>query len=209
MKKPFRVALSLWITPDFDEVLTGKRAPPRVNHSAVDFEALARLLKETFTYGPPVNIRVPNDTIDQVTMHERMSSPHGSDAHCEDFGRELIRCAGAQKGVVIDVRQSWQALHVLSDRDFAPPPVLIPFVIEAADFDDAMIWHASAKPCLGLPFPLPGIPTVHDIEQREDGQLPAVAQRRLADIFGSPFLPMALLDRMAMDKPPMEYGRST
>jgi hypothetical protein len=121
----------------------------------------------------------------------------------------LLKNAASQDGDVIDVRRAWQPLHSLADRNFSPPPVLIPFIIESADFEDAMMWLASAKPALGLPF-LPD--ALQEIlgESRDDknpeGELPEAFRERLGRIFGCDFVPSALLDRMAMDKPPKEYG---
>lgn len=207
MKSPFRVALALWLSPDFAPVLAGKMEPPRVNHSRVNFDALVQLLAATFHYGPPVTIRVPNDTIDQVTLHLRNNRMQGASLHCEDFGAVLLQCAKQQKGAVIDVRKAWHTYHALSDRDFAPPPILLPFVIEAADFEDAMIWCSSAKPPLGLPFLSPQMQVMigETPDSREVGVLPDSLKSGLATIFGCPFENSALLDRMAMDTPPAEY----
>jgi hypothetical protein len=104
-----------------------------------------------FTYGPPVRIQVPNDTIDQFAVHVRQTGKPGVSIRCEDFGSALLRCAKESSSDVIDVRNAWAPLHALPDRDFAPPPVILPFVVTAADFQDAIIWHSSTRPSLGLP----------------------------------------------------------
>jgi hypothetical protein len=81
--------------------------------------------------------------------------------------------------------------------------------MQAIDFEGAMIWHASAKPSLGLPF-LPDALQEMLGEARGDknpeGKLPDASRERFGRIFGCDFLPWALLDRMAMDAPPKEYG---
>lgn len=41
----------------------------RVSIIPIDFEKLAQALDEFFPYGPKVKIQVPNDTIDQVSVH--------------------------------------------------------------------------------------------------------------------------------------------
>ncbi|MFM0144954.1 hypothetical protein [Paraburkholderia sp. RL18-085-BIA-A] len=213
MSKVFRAVMGLWLAPDFTAVMEGNAEPPRINHSKVDFGELATALRELFPNGPHVRIRVANDTVDQVTVHYRSgislaTAPTGS-IRCEDFGHALLNNAASQDGDVIDVRRAWQPLHSLADRNFSPPPVLIPFIIESADFEDAMIWQASAKPSLGLPF-LPDALQEMLGESRGDktpeGELPEAIRERLGRIFGCEFLPSALLDRMAMDKPPKEYG---
>lgn len=212
MSKVFRVVMGLWLAPDFTAVMEGKAEPPRINHSKVDFGELVTALRGLFPNGPHARIRVANDTVDQVTVHHRSgislaTSPTGS-IRCEDFGHALLMNAASQHGDVIDVRRAWQALHSLADRNFAPPPVLIPFIIEAADFDDAMIWQASARPSLGLPFPgvrqdISGKPGG---DRPPEGKLPEAVRKRLGLIFGCDFLPSAFLEIMAMDTPPKEYG---
>ncbi|MBN3761023.1 hypothetical protein [Burkholderia sp. Ac-20365] len=217
MSNVFRAVFGLWVAPDFTSVMTGKAKPPHVNHSKVDFGDLAKALRELFAYGPHVRIRVANDTVDQVTVQHRngelsRARPPAGSIRCDDFGRALLKSATSQEGDVVDVHRAWQPLHSYADRNFAPPPVLIPFVIEAADFEDAMIWHASAKPSLGLPF-LPDALQESLLQSRGntdstnfEGQLPKASRERMGRIFGCEYLPYALLDRLAMDAPPKEYG---
>jgi len=207
MPKRFSAAMALWITPDFTEVEAGRRNPPYVNHSKVDFEAVAAFLSETFSYGPHVEIRAPNDTIDQVTIHSRVDRSNGPTMRGEDFGTEMLRCARSTKGSVVDVRKAWRSLHVLKDRDSAPPPVILPFVVEARDFEDAMIWHANAMPILGLPFLPPQLRAIAGLNEEEErqGMIDVKTRQSLEEIFGCPYKEFALLDRMAMDKIPKEY----
>lgn len=214
MTKVFRAVLGLWVAPDFTAVMEGRAEPPRTNHSLVNFEELVTTLKQLFPYGPPVRLRVANDTIDQVTIHHRsgdvqLAEAPAGDMRCEDFGYALLKTAGQQAGDVINVRPAWQSLHAYTDRDFAPPPVLIPFVIEAVDFEDAMIWHASARPRLGLEFlpdALQAIAGKGKGDPNQEGLLPKEFRERLGRIFDCDFMPSALLGRMAMDKPPTAYN---
>lgn len=207
MSKQFQMVCGLWITPDFTNVLAGRTSPPRVNHSAIDFAALHDALSELFPYGPPVQIQVPNDTIDQVAVHVRVSGEWGRSIRCEDFGSALLLCAKGTTQKVIDVRTAWASLHALPDRAFAPPPVILPFVVTAADFEDAMIWHTSTRPSLGLKVfdPIEAM-SAGDRNKPDNGWLPAWFLERLHQIFNAPFEPMSVLDRMSMDKPPPEYG---
>lgn len=193
--------------PDFSAGLAGRVQPPRVKHSAVDFEALQRALVEMFPYGPPVRIQVPNDTIDQVAVHMREQGRPGASIRCEDFGNALLKCAKESTGDVIDVRSKWKALYALPDRDFAPPPVILPFVVTATNFEDAMIWHSSTRPSLGLPaFDLLDAMQHRSKPMSENGEIPPAFLKQLAAIFGTPYEAMSVLDRMAMDPAPEGYG---
>lgn len=208
MQKSFQLALALWITPDFSEVLAGRAEPPRVAHSKIDFKELAEALAELFPYGPSVRIRVPNDTIDQVTIHFRSMDGNGQRMKCEDFGQAMLACAKKQSADIIDVRDAWSTLHQLPDREFSPPPVLLPFVVEALDFEDAMIWQSSARASIGLtPFDFLNASLHKPKEIDTQGSLPAAFQAQLLQIFGSPFERPTVLDRMAMDQPP-KYAKS-
>lgn len=206
MAKEYRMVCGLWVTPDFTDVLNGKVEAPRVNHCEIDFLALHGALSELFPYGPPVRIQVPNDTIDQVSVHERQDGLVGASIRCEDFGQVLLSARKVDEDI-IDIRKEWFTLHSLPDRNFAPPPVILPFVVTATDFEDAMIWHASTQPSLGLPMfdPMAAMTNASQPE-RESGTLPKLFRQRLESIFGTPFEAMSLLDRMAAEKPPAEYG---
>ncbi|CAE6969577.1 hypothetical protein [Paraburkholderia domus] len=206
-KKQFQMVCALWITPDFTDVMAGRAEPPRVNHSAVDFAALHGAMSELFPYGPPVQIQLPNDTIDQVSVHVREAGKRGVSIRCEDFGAALLHSAKHNDKQIIDVSAAWAPLHALADRAFAPPPVILPFVVTATDFEDAMIWLASTRPCLRLPMVDPANPELYaGQEAKQNGTLPPVFLQQLRTIFGTPFEPMCVLDRMCMDKPPQGYG---
>lgn len=202
----FKQVMALWLVPDFSEVEAGRREPPRLNHSQVDFRALANFLDTLFPYGPPVTIQVPNDTIDQVTIHMRQMPGQGfpEAMRCADFGQILLAQAVKQKQVVVDVRTAWQKLHQLKDRDFAPPPVMVPFVVTATDFEDAMIWAASCRPSIGLP-PFDVMKGATQ-EESHNGTLSNEALFSLEQIFGSPFMPMVVLDQIASSPVPA-YAR--
>lgn len=214
MHTPFRVVLGLYVTPDFSAVMAGTEDPPWVDHSNVDFVALASTLGELFHYGPPVRIRVPNDTIDQVTQQGRMGlipgqRKHPGDPRCGDFGTVLLECSKRQpNGSVIDVWDSWLPLHSLKDRTQSPPPSMLPMLIEAEDFEDAIIWHSSAKAALGLPFLSPEMARmVGEPERGEaEGKLPKAYCKRLGDLFGCKFEQFSIIDRLAMDRPPVGLG---
>lgn len=206
-RKKFQMVCGLWIAPDFSDAMAGREEPPRVNHSVVDFSALHRALSELFPFGPRVQIQVPNDTVDQVAIHVRQIGKRGASIRCEDFGTALLHCAKRNDQRIIDVSTAWAPLHALADRAFAPPPVILPFVVTAADFEDAMIWLAGTRPCLGLPkFDQVETMLYADQETKHNGTLPSVFLQQLGTIFGTPFEPISLLDRMCMDESPKGCG---
>lgn len=126
---------------------------------------------------------------------------------CEDFGQALLKGAKRSAAQVIDIRTHWAGLHALPDRTFAPPPVILPFVVTAEDFEDAMIWQANTRPRIGLKvFNVFEAMQARESTEAESGTLPSVFRERLAEIFGSPFQSMTVLDRMATDRAPKEYG---
>lgn len=209
--------MGLWIAPDFSEVEARRAPPPRVNHDKVIFTQLRDALQNTFKYGPHVEIFVPNDTIDQVTIHMRLGLV-GNEKHppeaalCRDFGQTMLEAFASAQNGVIDVRSAWLPLHSVNvqDRSFAPPPSLLPFVIEAVDFEDAQIWTASTRPCIGLePFDLMKAVMGEKTNDDEEGTLPPKLLSDLHKIYGSPFKRFCLLSRLASDPPPKEYGFGT
>lgn len=203
----FSMVCALWIAPDFSDVEAGIRPPPFVNHNDVDFSAVCTFLAELFPYGPPVKIQVPNDTIDQVTVHLRQARGTVPTMRCEDFGKALLTQAQRQRETIVDVRQAWERLHELSDRQAAPPPTIIPFVVTAEDFEDAMLWRASTRPALGLAMlDVMNFASAQSRPVDHEGELPAKGLAHLERIFGIPFKASALLDEMYSDPRPA-YAR--
>jgi hypothetical protein len=211
MKKTFNLVNSLWVSVDFADVMAGRAQPPWVNHDQVNFNALAELLSEAFQYGPPVRIRVPNDTIDQATVHARMGmiplSPgeKAGSPLLEDFGDALLRASHAGTDAVIDVRKLWSPFHYLKNRVKAPPPMVFPFVIEADDFEDAAISAASMLPSIGLPMPPFFGEDEHARLERQGtpGELPRPLRKGLEALFGCKFEKTAFLNRLASDPAPI------
>lgn len=205
----YRAAYCLWITPDFSEVMSGRAKPPRVNHDHVDFAALAALLQAAFHFGPPKTIRVPNDTIDQTTVHTRLGlvplpQKRGVGSYrCEDFGQAALVASRSGVEVVFDVRAAWKPLHYLPDRNFAPPPCGVVFVMESDDFEDNMIAGASLRPVIGMQMIGPGFSPP---PENESGRLPDALKSRLEHVFGCQFERECVVDRIAQDPTPGEYG---
>lgn len=142
--KRFKQVIALVAHPDFDQ---GK-PPPYIDHDQIDFNALRDLFAEQFDCGEPVRLRFPNDTIDQVTFHMRMVGQLPGDPAMRDFGQELLKLSNGEQSP-INVRESWRELHALPNRRRAPPPTLLPFVVEG-EFEAVQIWSSQAGMRLGL-----------------------------------------------------------
>lgn len=208
-KKPFLAAMALWVSPDFSDVMRGLSPPPRVNHSTVNFQALHQLFSDVFRHGPPHVLRVANDTIDQVVVHTRSGGvpikPKGKGSmQCEDFGELLIKVAARHEGAIIDVRSAWAPLQHM-DRDHAPPPMVIPFILETQDFEDALIWHHGSKVLLGVKQAINMHDPLDEDPSKHQGEFPSEAMRRLEQIFGCRFEPEVVLASMAYSKVPKVY----
>lgn len=69
-----------------------------------------------------------------------------------------------------------------------------------------MIWHANTRPRIGLPaFDIMDEMSNPGKERDENGTLPANFRAALQRIFGTPYEPMTVLDRMSMDRLPHRY----
>lgn len=197
------MAVGLWLTPDFSEVTAGHARPPRVDHSKVNFGKLRDILQSTFKYGPPVQILVPNDTIDQVTIQLREISQNPESMRCADFGQKMLSCASNAVNGQIDVQSAWLPLHAqaVKNRNFAPPPTMLPFVVVADDYEDAQIWLNSCRPVLGLPA-LGDQNAMDNEEAQHQGKISQDLRKKLTSLFGCTYQEFALLDRLAMDPAP-------
>lgn len=202
-RNPFRIVFSLWLAPDFSVVEKGLQEPPWIDHDQVDFKRLQEVFAKSFCYGPPVRIRVPNDTIDQVTLHMRMSDPESQ--RCTDFYEQMLLASSKQEADIIDVRDKWMPLHYIKNRKAAPPPVVIPFLVEATDFEDAMIWFRNTRIALGLGDAvmdaLSGKKKQNEAEHHE-GNLPEQIGTALKEMFGIPYKPIVLIDMGPSTKKP-------
>jgi hypothetical protein len=107
---------------------------------------------------------------------------------------------------VLNIRPLWSGLHAMPNREAAPPPVLLMFVVSAADFADAMVWFAGA----GISFGLEPInPLEDDVEVYDpSGTLPPAFRATLELLFGCPFEPGCIFERICADLPPAGFGLS-
>lgn len=199
----FRLAYGLWITPDFAEVAAGRKTPPYVDYTRIDYAGMQTLLAESFHLGPRVVLRVANDVIDLATLSDR-NGASSDKMHCKDFGTLLIKEAARSSLPVIPIRKVWQGLHTFKDRQAVPPPAIVPILIEA-EFEDAVVWGQMARPILGLK-PFEALESarssgrIHEVAH--EGKLPAALKRGLAKTFMCDFTSFAMLDQMASDPIP-------
>jgi len=200
--KPFRMVISLYVTPDFSDVTAGKLEPPWINHDKIAFSELADALAMTFKYGPHVTIRVPDDTIDMVTLSGRESQA----LHCRDFAEALLACASYADDRVIHIQPFWRLLHALPDRRHCAPPSLIQFVVEAYDFEDAMGWLDQSRGLLGFPYAFESLLT-REKEVEQLGRLPDPLRKTLEFLFSIPFEEGCLLGKVAGDAVPRAYAK--
>lgn len=202
MEGVFRQVAGLWIAPE-----TPGPAPwragiaPCVDHDAVDYEGLADFLGRHFCCGETVALRLPDDTVDAVTVAPRLRSAQPELARCHDFAERLLHAAvdGANP---IPVRHAWDALHRHKDRRCAPPPVLLMFLIEGS-FEAVTIWHAQASMRLGiraadLSVLLSGDVRGSDHEGRLTDELHAELERQ----FGVPYQHPCKLSKLVSTPPP-------
>lgn len=204
----FRMVYNLWLAPNFERVLAGKSRPPFVNHDLVDFEYLRSVIADEFRFGTPVQIRLANDTIDQVTAHVRESTNNPRLMKCQDFAELLLDVAAKQPFSIIDIRGEWAPLHQLKERRHAPPPILVPIVVEAVDAEDGLLWSQQARMRLGVRAANPEFFLNPSRQQQDDdhqGYLTDRLHKALAKCFNTPYLPYCLLDWSASDPLPPEY----
>lgn len=212
---PFREVWHLWITPDFGPVERGEMAPPWVDQRQLDFHALRELLLSAFGNGP-LNIRVPNDTIDQVTIHTRMDTHgEGDEMRCVDLAKRLRLEGKKQAGDVLDVSRLWANRQHLTNRAVVPPPVILPLLVETHDYEDMCQAKIAAKMRLGMlkEHPIEALRRTFSGEQGVDmsmdlspedqqGYLPERLREALADLLGAPYQSEAVIDFVSHDPLP-------
>ena len=69
---------------------------------------------------------------------------------CADFCEMLLKKSKEQSSGVIDIRGDWNRLQYLKNRAEAPPPIMIPILIEAVDAEDAVLWGQQAQMVMGV-----------------------------------------------------------
>ncbi|MCK1788643.1 hypothetical protein [Pseudomonas violetae] len=204
----FRMVYNFWLAPNFERVLAGKAQRPYVNHDHVDFEYLRSVIADEFRFGSPVEIRLANDTIDQVTAHVREATRDLDLMKCHDFAELLLGEARSQSTSIIDVRSGWKPLHQLKERRHAPPPVLLPIVVESSDAENGILWSQQARMRLNVRAANPEFlfnPSHKQSGDDQQGYLTDRLQKALAKCFNTPYLPYCLLDWATSDPLPAEY----
>lgn len=212
---PFRAVWHLMLAIDFRRVESGEIEAPWVDQTTLDFQHLRSVLHDMIGY-PGLNVRVPNDTIDQVTIHTRRETYDGEDAsgiRCVDFAKRLRLEARKQAGPVIDVSRIWAGRHTLANRERVPPPVILPMVVEADDYEEMVQARLSAMVRLGMlkEHPMAWIARAFsgeepgergEAEEAGEGVLPEALRHELERLFGIEYEPGALLDDPSLDPLP-------
>jgi hypothetical protein len=201
----FRVVCGIWLTPDFSAFHQGKTPQPMVCHSTVDFHALGRALLSLFSRSGRVDIQVPNDTVDIVTVEVRSQQPGATTdfRFCRDFAGALLSLARLETSDVLHIRPVWEDLHALPDRDAAPPPVLLMFVVTATSFEDAVSWMSDAGTAFGL---RPADPLgSDDTEDEQAALLPPMFHSTLEVLFSCAFERGCIFDQICTDPPPAAF----
>jgi hypothetical protein len=202
MENVFRLVAGLWISPDFSEVVAGRGQPrPSVDHDAIDYPGLVDFLERHFYCGEHVVLRLPNDTVDHVTVHARMRGTSPELARCHDFAEQLLDAAVGGRNP-ISIRHAWEMLHRHKDRRRAPPPVLFMFMIEGA-FEAVTIWHAQASMRLGIrAADLSVLLSGRMKDSDHDGRLTDELSAELERQFGVPYQRRCQLAKMVSSPPP-------
>jgi hypothetical protein len=193
----FHQVIGLWLAPDFSPVERGEMAPPHVNHDNMDSAAIASVLENFNRCGEKVRVRVPDDTIDQVTVHFRMMGRHPGDTRCRDFAEQLLKAATTSRGPTLKIRQRWAGLHALEERDNAPPPVILMFVVEGG-FEEVMLWTQQLMMRLRVKAADPmKLMQGNIVDSDYEGHLPKELAQFLETTFGIPYESSCLVDKMA------------
>ncbi|MGJ7490250.1 hypothetical protein [Variovorax sp. ZT4R33] len=202
MRSDFQLVAGLWICPELSEPMAWcGRVRHRVDHDAIDYGALGDFLERHFYCGEPVALRMPNDTVDHVTVHPRLRSAQPESAKCNDFAEQLLHAAGDDQSP-IPVRHAWDALHRHKDRRRAPPPVLLMFLIEGT-FEAVTIWHAQASMRLGIRAADLSVLLSGEMKDSDHaGQLTDELAAELERQFGVPYQRGCMLAKMVSTPPP-------
>jgi hypothetical protein len=186
-----------WITPEFTPAMQrGEVHAPRVDHSKIDWAALLSDLKVFFKpdrHG--VEMRIADDTIDQVTIHMKEAGQHPGEIDYKEFGVVLQRVSQEAGGEVVPVRSDLEGLHFLADRDNAPPPIALPLVL-VGDLTDAILFFRTMRLLLGVKadevehiFQSPD----QDRTDDQQGYLPSELMDLFASYFGLPYKKYAMV----------------
>lgn len=199
MKQTIAIA-GFWLAPDFTpEMQSGKIEPPRINHDLVDWDALAKGFEQAFGHeAHGVSVRFPDDTVDQTVLHYREAGQWPGPMSCEDFAEALLAKAQQTEAPVIPIRAEWSEWQMLKDRSYAPPPALIPLVLEGEAEDIAIVFR-NMQGLLGVQAALDIVRTVSTPAEQlpEDyfqGYLFPEIKQTLEGVFGAPYQKYCLLN---------------
>lgn len=216
-RQPFRTVWHLWIEPDLTSVESGELPPPYVNQARFDFTHLQSLLSDYFVH-EGVSLRVPNDTIDILTFQGRMKV-EASDVRFQDLAKRLRLEARKQSEPVIDVGKVWANRLTTSDRRVVPPPMVLPMVVETADYEQMIHLRFNLLMRLGIIKEHPMQPFIsaamgeapnhlqddqktQNEDESQTGKLPEFMRKAFRDMFGIPYQSKVMLDTPSSDPLP-------
>lgn len=203
-RQPHRFAINLLLAPNFDAiehlVLAGKVQAPRVDMHQVDYERMAEFLGERFNFRGS-KLRVPNDMLDQATLHMRAMGMAKGDPEGQDFLAAFVKLAEAGSEQVVDVRKAWSPLHRIRDRTFAPPPCAISMLMETHDWEDGAQVLMRMRLMVGITAGTPQGVLERDNATTE-GRIGTDFLEYLEKTFGVPYKPFVTLTNPYFTKIP-------
>jgi hypothetical protein len=195
----------LFLAPDFTpEMERGIEPPPYVDHDSIDWLALGRSLSNHFEFSKHgVTLRLADDTVDQVTIQMREFGVIQGPIDCKDFAEALLGKAEQTDDNPVPIQDAWRSLHHLNDRANAPPPVMMPLILEG-DHDDVrelvytMMLRLRVKAAQHPEKLFSGEKLPEDFYQ---GYLPDSVRDLFASHFGIGYKPYATLISLNADRP--------
>lgn len=195
------IVYGLFITPHFTPAMErGIEPAPYVNHDEIDWASLGQSLSEYFEIpNQGVTLRMADDTVDQVTIHLRQISARPDSIDCKDFGNALLQVAAKTRSNPVPAQEAWHTLHHLKDRSKAPPPVMIPLILEGEITDIAeltynMLFRLGVKAARHPEKMLSSEKLPPDFHE---GRFPKAITDLLEHHFGVGYKPYALLTRLS------------
>ena len=181
----FRQAVAFVITPDLHR--------SRLNftsHDEPDFRAIADALEEAFGLPARVKLRLPDDTIDQITLHT-IQRAGGRMLGMGEFSDRLL-AASVGRLSPIQVRNAWLPLQRVKERDRRGHPAVMMFVVEGQR-DRVDFWIRTAMRTMDVPAVQSTFAS--ELQGRETtiqdytGRLPISVALVLREQFGVAYLP--------------------
>lgn len=199
------IIYGLFLAPNFTpDMERGVEPPPYIDHDSIDWLTLGESLSSYFEMPQQgVTLRLANDTVDQVTIQMREFGVIQGPIDCKDFAEALRRSAEQTRDNPVQIQDAWRHLHHLEDRTMAPPPILIPLILEG-DHDDIQDLVYSMMVQLRVKAALHPEKLLESDDLPEDfyqGYLPEEVSDIFENHFGVGYKPYATLIGWKPDRP--------